>query len=419
MAPWVSAHFSVQKNVLPCCIYKMDTPFGNLSETENVFDIYNSEVAKYVRKSLFEGKKIKECNECWVSEEISNNESYRENHNLMFGQYTNDVLDNTNDDFSLKQLTLKKLDIRFDNKCNLKCRMCNSDYSTSWYKEQDLVNSISKNKYFSHLSEQDKAFKSSVPTSVYDFIVNQLPNIDEIFFAGGEPLIQEKHYYILEKAIEMGISKNITLTYNTNFSKLNWKEWDCIELWKKFKKVSVSASLDGSYARGEYIRKNLKWNSVITNVTKLNKVIELYPHISFGLIPTLSIMNAYNIVDFHKEWLELRYIKPDHFFVNMLHGPDYYCIKNLPEEYKLELTNLYQNHINWMNANSHLYGDMYISVHEFEKIINFMNMEGDMGKLHGIIDFTESLDTIRNEDFLKTFPEYKELFNIINNFKWE
>ena len=48
--------------------------------------------------------------------------------------------------------------------------------------------------------------------------------------------------------------------YNTNFSKLVYKEQDAIELWKNFDEVSVGASLDAGWKRGEYLRKGTIWD---------------------------------------------------------------------------------------------------------------------------------------------------------------
>ena len=65
IAPWTEMHFGVQKEVLPCCTYNYQTPLGSLNDTDDLEKIYNSDKAKYVRKSLFHGERIKECESCW------------------------------------------------------------------------------------------------------------------------------------------------------------------------------------------------------------------------------------------------------------------------------------------------------------------------------------------------------------------
>ena len=39
-----------------------------------------------------------------------------------------------------------------------------------------------------------------------------------MYFAGGEPFVQEGHYKMLQFLVDTGCSKNIELSYNTNLS---------------------------------------------------------------------------------------------------------------------------------------------------------------------------------------------------------
>lgn len=408
IAPWVQMHFSVQKDVLPCCVYERRYSLGNLMTTDNLEEIYNSEVSKNLRKDLFEGRKNIACEACWLSEKISKNESYRLDQNRNLKNFINSSLENTNDDFSLKEIKIHKLDIRFDNKCNLKCRICSAEYSTSWYSDTKKIQEKG-NKYFSHIDLSDGIYKETVNDTVYDFILSQLEYVQEIFFAGGEPLIQDKHYEILQTLIDKDLSKNVIVTYNTNFSKLNYRNFKIFEIWKKFKRVNVCASLDDSYERGEYQRKNINWDEVVSNIKLLKK--ENLKNTSFSLIPTLSIFNAYHILDFHKEWLESGYIQGHDFSINILEGPTIYSIKNLPKDIKLELIKKYKEYIKYLEKNISNYDEMDVTINEFDKCVNYftLNLEHNSDELESLFEFNEFLDKIRGESFKKTFPEYSGL----------
>jgi molybdenum cofactor biosynthesis enzyme MoaA len=402
MAPWIEAHFSVQKNILPCCIYNMDYSFGNLNNSDDVVEIYNSDIAKEVRKSLFNGIKHEACKSCWLSEEISTNDSYRINHNKMYKRFINESLENTNEDFSLKKVTLRRLDIRFDNKCNLKCRICTAEYSTSWYSDNKEIQK--RTKHLGHIDLSGNIYKQTVSENVYSFILSQLTNVDEIFFAGGEPLIQDKHYEILNKLIDLGISKNVAITYNTNFTKLKYRDYDVLDIWKNFRVVNVCASLDDSHERGEFQRKNMVWEDVINNVKLLKE--KGTPNISFSIIPTLSSLNVYNLPNFHKEWIELGYITYNDFFVNILWGPDWYDVKNLPNKNKKEVIKIYQDYINYLQEIE----NSEVSVEEFKKCISYIKKEGHTEKMEAFENFNKTLDELRNENLLKVLPEYKNLY---------
>ena len=397
IAPWTEVHFGVKKDILPCCTYNSFYPFGNLNENDELDTIYNSEKAKNVRRALFNGDRIKECDSCWLSENISKNESYRQFHNKYYGQYIDEALENTNEDFSLKKIKIRRLDIRYDNKCNLKCRICNSDYSTSWFSDEILLG-LRDNKKID-------VYKESIPKKVFDFIIEQLPNVDEIFFAGGEPLMQDGHYTILEKAIELGINKKIRLTYNTNFSSLKYKNKDIISLWKQFEKINIGASLDASHERGEYQRKNIKWDLVIEN---RKKIINELPNHEFTIIPTLNILNVYNILDFHREWLDMGLINVNDIKINLLSEPLYYNIKNLPEYHKKRIIKKYTEYNKFLNTIQ----DSKLAQNEFAKIPNFLKKkknESDFNELKKFIDRNVKLDKIRDESFFDIFIEYSDL----------
>ena len=394
IAPWTEIHFGVSKEVMPCCTYARWNPFGNLNDTDNIEKIYNSDNAKSLRKKLFNGERAKECSSCWKQEELSNNESYRNLHNNLFGKYIDEVLENTNEDFSLKTISPKRLDIRFDNKCNLKCRICNSTFSTSWYSDEVKLG-IRKD-------DKTNVYKESISNDIMKFIVDSIPTIDEIFFAGGEPLMQDNHYKILEAAIKSGYSKNIRLTYNTNFSSLKYKNKNIISIWNEFQFVNIGASLDASHKQGEYQRKNLVWDDVVRNRKKLIKEM---PDANFEIIPTVGILNVYNILEFHKEWVTKGFILPNNIKINLLTEPLSYDIRNLPKHHKQRIVNLYSEHINWLDT----LPDTSPSINEFKKVIRYINEDGNIEKLKEFIEYNTKLDKIREETFFDIYPEFSDL----------
>lgn len=395
IAPWTEIHFGVSKEVMPCCTYTRYNPFGNLNDTDDIEEIYNSENAKTLRKKLFNGEKVKECNSCWKQEKLSKATSYRQFHNDFYGKYLDEALENTNEDFSLKTISPKRLDIRFDNKCNLKCRICNSTFSTSWYADEVKLG----------LKKEKKVdvYKEAIPVSILQFITDSLPHIDEIFFAGGEPLIQDGHYKILEASIKNGSCSNIRLTYNTNFSTLKYKDKDLIDLWKHFQFVNIGASLDASHEQGEYQRKNISWKQVVEN---RKKIIDELPTHDFEIIPTVSILNVYNILEFHKEWVTKKLLNVNSIKINLLVEPHSYDLKNLPEHHKEKIRTNYTSHIKWLES---LDSNTKPAINEFKKVINYIKEEGDIEKLKEFIDYNYKLDEIRDEKFFNIYPEFSDL----------
>ena len=71
--------------------------------------------------------------------------------------------------------------------------------------------------------------------------------------------------------------------------------------------------------RAEYIRKGTKWDQIVEN---RRKMIEICPNVDFYISSTVSIYNAWHLVDFHREWVELGLIKPMDWNINILQSPD-------------------------------------------------------------------------------------------------
>ena len=229
-----------------------------------------------------------------------------------------------------------------------------------------------------------------------------IPFLDQIYFAGGEPLIMEEHYRLLNELVKREMF-HVRLIYNTNFSKLAYKDQDVLELWKKFKTVSVGASLDASGARGEYIRKGQDWTETVDN---RRRMLEVCPNVDFYISATVSIYNVLHISDFHKEWVELGLIKPQDFNINILQSPNWFRIDALPQELKQQVRVKIEEHIKWLEPQDKLTR----ATSGFKGILNLMDAQTvDDHWISTFFSRTAELDNLREEDFFATFPELEGL----------
>jgi MoaA/NifB/PqqE/SkfB family radical SAM enzyme len=405
VAPWVSTHLSTFGKVIPCCLYKQERVFGELKSEVSIEESYNSDIAKEVRRQLWNGEKINECQICWYREEVSKDksvvDSYRYNLWNRFGKDIDAIIENTNDDFSLKEVKFKMMDLRFDNKCNLKCRICNPGFSSSLYKEY-------KDLGFGNFVDYGQPYSQSVSDNDYEFIKSQLGNVEVLFFAGGEPLTQDKHYEILQHCIDKGYAKNITVWVTTNFTKLFYKSYNIIEMWKQFKSVEITASIDGFEERGEYLRKGSKWEQIVENRKTLLKEM---PNIFFAIVPTINLMNSYTIIDLYKNWIESEYIRPGKMHVNLLTHPEHMQIRNLPENHKEILRIKYGEIIQWIKSKSFKNNEGQKDIEQFEFVLGLLNQERSEEEFQKFIELTYKVDNYRGDDFFNIFTEFKDFIN--------
>jgi hypothetical protein len=166
--------------------------------------------------------------------------------------------------------------------------------------------------------------------------------------------------------------------------------------------VAVGASLDAMGPRAEYIRKGTDWAVVEDN---RRRMMERCPNVDFYISPTLSIMNAWHLPDFHRDWVEKGLIQAQDLNVNILQDPAHYRIDIAPMPYKQRLRIKFEEHLEWLRPLDRLNR----ATVGFESAINFMMSTDNSSLLKKFWDKTRQLDGIRNENVLDVIPELEAL----------
>jgi hypothetical protein len=236
---------------------------------------------------------------------------------------------------------------------------------------------------------------------MWEQLIPHLDYVEQIYFAGGEPLLMEEHYRILDELVRRK-RFDVRLIYNTNFTHTDLKGRSVFDYWKQFKSVAVGASLDASGARGEYIRKGTDWAVVEQN---RKDMLATCPEVDFYISPTLSIMNAMHLPDFHRDWVAKGLLKAQDLNVNILQDPTYFRIDIAPAEYKEKIKHKLEQHLEWLRPLDHLKR----ATVGFESAIKFMMSTDNTQLIDTFWRKTNELDAIRNENILDTIPELAAL----------
>jgi radical SAM protein with 4Fe4S-binding SPASM domain len=391
MIPWIHMHAFPDGRAYPCCMGEYNMPIGNLKE-QTMKQVWNSEGMREMRVNMLKGKPSKECGRCYEQEKAGF-VSMRHSTSQNFGQHIG-LVDNTLEDGTVEDFKLRYYDIRFSNVCNFRCRSCGSIFSSNWYNDEVKLYGDRKHPRIMYAGKTEE--------DMWEQMQEHIPHLDQIYFAGGEPLIMEEHYRLLNELVKREMF-HVRLIYNTNFSKLAYKDQDVLELWKKFDVVSVGASLDASGARGEYIRKGQDWAETVEN---RKRMLEICPKVDFYVSATVSIYNAMHIADFHREWVELGLIKPQDFNINILQSPNWFRIDCLPQDIKDQIRVKIEEHIQWLEPLDKLTR----ATSGYRGMLSFMDAQiVDPHWLTSFFDRTVELDNLRNEEFFATFPELKDL----------
>jgi radical SAM protein with 4Fe4S-binding SPASM domain len=392
--PWIHMHVEPNGRVLPCCgtTYKESSIIGK-TEEKSLQAIWNDTPMKDLRIRMLNNQASETCSRCYESERAGFF-SMRMSANKHHGHNIH-LVDDTHADGHLDQFKMLYWDVRFSNICNLRCRSCGPSFSSQWYQDQIKIAPDYANNHKALI------FAGKFETDLWEQLIEHIDYVEQIYFAGGEPILMDEHYRILEELERRG-KFNVKLIYNTNFTETRLKNRTVFDYWKKFDSVAVGASLDGMWQHGEYIRKGTNWSEVEEN---RRQMMEICPRVDFYISATLSIMNALHLPDFHRSWVKQGFIKPQDFNVNILSDPAHYRIDIATPDLKKQIEEKYKQHLAWLSPQDPLRR----ASNGFESAINFMNATDNQPLIAKFWAKTRELDAIRNEDMLSVIPELKQL----------
>ena len=390
MIPWTHMHGFPDGRAYPCCLGDMNWPIGNFKE-KTMAEVWNDTPYKTMRKNMLDEKPCKECTKCY-EQETNGFVSMRNSSNKHFGHHIG-LVDDTKEDGTYEDFKIRYYDIRFSNLCNMSCRTCGSLFSSSWYNEEV--------KLFGPRNHPQIMYAGRTEMDMWEQMQEHIPYVEQIYFAGGEPLIMEEHYRVLKELVRLK-RFDVRLIYNTNFSRLNLKDEDVLDYWAKFDSVSIGASLDAMGPRAEYIRKGTRWNEIVNN---RKRMIEKCPNVDFYVSSTVSLYNAFHVMDFHKEWVEQELLHPQDWNINILQSSKFQRIDVLPQEYKDQLEKKILEHIYWLGPKDNLKR----ATNGYKSMINFMKQDDKIKLLNEFFESTDRLDEYRKEQFESVFEEYKDL----------
>jgi len=397
MMPWVHMHAFPDGRAYPCCLADYWSPVGDLRKN-TMEEVWNQDPYKQMRRNMLADKSCKECVNCYEREQHGAF-SMRNDANKTYGHLVHEIKQ-TEPDGHHEEFKIRYWDVRFSNLCNFSCRSCGPIFSSNWYNDHVKLYNRKPDVLGRDMARVE--YTAGNEDSMLEQMEPHIPHLEQVYFAGGEPLIMKEHYYLLEKLIEYG-KTDVRLQYNTNFSEMRYKNKHVFDYWQHFTNVSVGASLDASGNRAELMRKGTDWKQTVENRQRMLKEV---PHVDFYVSSTISAMNVLHVPDFHKEWTELGLIEAKDWNINICQGPDWYRPDIFPQEFKDRvITPAYEKHISWLDPKDGLRR----ATVGFTSVLKLIQSHDNNSQWPEFENQTAKLDVIRNENFWDTFPEYKEL----------
>jgi radical SAM protein with 4Fe4S-binding SPASM domain len=389
--PWIHMYVNSQGKAGTCCEFDEKYPLGSIKDTP-LSDIENNEEMRAVRRQMLSGQRPNSCSACWVKEDL-NLPSSRLGHNQTFKKYL-PLTKQTLEDGTFNDFKLKYLDFRASNVCNLKCRMCSGKFSSSIAAEEKELYDFN---YYVELK-----LDATEISDTLSYVEKNINHLDQIYFAGGEPLIMKEHYQILDLLVKYK-KTNIKINYNTNLTKLVYKKKNVIDYWKQFSNITVGASIDLLGPQAEYVRNGTNYNTLEENYIKIKDIVD------FNITSIVHMLNIFNLPKLQKHWIVNKKLDPKNLTFRALVFPNNMSLQVLPIAFKDQAHQTINQHINWLTTVSsceHL-------VKSWHDVLQYMYDKDQSHLLSDFFRLNDDKDRYRNEKFEEVFPEFNRLRDYI------
>ena len=260
---------------------------GNISR-DSLDELWNAEQLVSVRSAMARGEKPPDCHSCW-KREAEGGLSRRQMINPVYrklggalpieslgevGAATGYRLERKPDWFVLE----------LGNVCNLRCRSCTPVSSSriaadrvhsSWIPEAPPVASGST-AWFRQIDKMADDIASGAGENAM------------LSLMGGEPLLIEHTWTLLEALVARGVASKIIVGLSTNGQQTHPK---LAELAPHFRGFNTSISIDGTGKLYEYLRSGGTWPKLVETVEQLMAV----PNLEVSIVPTFQNSNVLDI----------------------------------------------------------------------------------------------------------------------------
>jgi sulfatase maturation enzyme AslB (radical SAM superfamily) len=385
--PFVHA-FVTHKDIGPCCAYTKNPKLNSATE------YWGSNQLQKIKEDMLNNVKNNGCDICWKKEERGYS-SLRNHSNEIYKDYIEDIKK------GIKYDSPFFIDLRLGNLCNLKCRMCNSDWS-SQIADERLTN---PNELWDKIPNTKI---TEIDDNTWQLLDTWIPYVKRVFMTGGEPTIIKKNLEYIKKIIDSNYAKNIELIFTTNATNIN-KEF--LNLAKKFKSVHFAVSIDGTGALASYIRYPSNW-------TKIKENLQLIAQHDFGIsinttIQWLNMSRLNEFFNFLDEFIQLKpkqfagvwfQLVTDPYYLDPIHAPSFLKEKAIKDINEFLTTSVLLKDEKYSNI---LFGELknsLISCRDF--------LKDNLNSVKHVDQFIKQmniLDKLRGQKLIEVLPEFQQL----------
>lgn len=378
--------------------------------------LWNSEGMRKIRRQMWEGKRLSQCRHCYYQESV-NRKSYRQRSNeewLKHSKVRKIISESVKNDFYVQNDPLY-IDLRPGNLCNLRCRMCNPGNSSKIEAEwKQLKDNRSFQEAIGGRSSMFKNKKKETPwekkEDFWKSLGDWMESLTKLYLTGGEPTLIGNNWKLINRLIESGRSRSVTLIFNINCTRI---PESLINTFHHFKSVCLNLSLDAKGTANDYIRDPSHWNEVESNVKQLLKAAK-GKNVIFRVTPVVQVYNILNLTELFLwvDGLEKEFSR--RIVIELLildNDPSCLDIRILPENVRLSALEKMKNYLKnsnrakWDEAFENCVGSV---THILENVVHKERPR----LLNQFKNYTFILDKHRKNSFQDSLPELSRFISL-------
>ena len=380
--------FITHNGIGPCCAYTNNPKLNSPKQ------YWNSDQLENIKSNMLNDVRDTGCNLCWDKEDRGF-ASLRNHSNTIYEKYVNDIINGKTFDQPVV------LDLRLGNLCNLKCRMCTSEWSSQ------IADEILSNPELEWEHAPSEKL-TAVSDETWELLDHWIGRVERVFMTGGEPTIIKKNLDYIQKIIQTGRGKDIELIFTTNATNVN-REF--LKLAENFKSVHFAVSIDAVEDLATYIRFPSDWNTIKQNLNIIGQ-----NNFGVGINTTVQWLNMTRLTamfNFIEEYIDS---KPKQFagvwfqlvttpaYLDPIYAPRFMKEIAIEQISKfLENSKLFQDE----KFNNILYGNLKNGL---ESTRTFLQNNIQLEKHTDVfLKNMEQLDRIRGQRLFDVLPELKLL----------
>jgi organic radical activating enzyme len=391
--------------------------------------LHNTNFKKEQRKLMLEGKRPSECDYCWRVEDSSDN-SISDRIYKSYDKWAQPYLEEIKKFTGNEDVDPSYLEVSFSSVCNFKCSYCSPQISSAWMEEIQQHGAYPTSTQFNSLEWIRSADQMPIAHNQYNPYVDAFwkwwpsvyPALKHFRITGGEPLLTKDTFKALDYMIA---NPNPTIDFSINSNmcvpdSLLTKFIEKIKVItqeKKVAKFTIFTSADTCGAQAEYIRNGLDYGQWIQNI---RRVLTEVPEATFTIMSTYNAMSVPQYLNFLKDVLKIkqdfgaRTSSPLILDIPYLRYPEHQAVFILPNEWaaqiKTQLDFMYAN----LDQGANQRGFFSWEADKFKRIYEMLANKKDNSDTdrmrRDFVAFVDEHDRRRGTEFIKTFPEFEELY---------